>query len=127
MTKTLYIEKPLIKGQLSEGSAGEAENDDVDGYEDYEDHENYQDVVPDDFPPELTIDHEFSIEGRDAESNVLIAPSYSPGSETGFRTGVIQSSDDDTVFLGLRVYTNKDAPVVVGGQLRQASRTVRQR
>lgn len=27
-------------------------------------------------------------------------------------------SEDDSVFMGLRVYTNKDAPAVIGGQLR---------
>ncbi|KAL0581784.1 hypothetical protein V5O48_000261 [Marasmius crinis-equi] len=31
---------------------------------------------------------------------------------------VVPVSEDDSIFLGLRVYTNKDAPVVISGQLR---------
>ncbi|KAJ7857137.1 cysteine proteinase, partial [Mycena olivaceomarginata] len=46
--------------------------------------------------------------------------SYRPGSPMGSGSGSVAGSgyDNDTVVLGLRVYTSKDAPAVVGGQLR---------
>jgi hypothetical protein len=43
------------------------------------------------------------------------------GSGSGSVAG--SAYDNDTVVLGLRVYTSKDAPAVVGGQLRHEMKT----
>ncbi|KAJ7483514.1 hypothetical protein FB451DRAFT_1234839 [Mycena latifolia] len=54
----------------------------------------------------------------DAMSDANSESEFQPGSMMGSDSGSGEGYNDDTVVLGLRVYTSKDAPAVVGGQLR---------
>ncbi|KAJ6621539.1 hypothetical protein B0H10DRAFT_2017728 [Mycena sp. CBHHK59/15] len=90
-------------------------DDDDENYEDCSDDEAAEgkEVDLNDLPASIADEDLVSDTGSHSTSESSEDSEYHPeGSVTG------SGYDNDTVVLGLRVYTQKDAPAVVGGQLR---------
>ncbi|KAJ7648340.1 cysteine proteinase [Mycena polygramma] len=63
-------------------------------------------------------------EGLDGDDNLeSTSDSSSSTSDEGTKKGLTDPADRGSIFLGLRVYTNREAPAVIGGQLRHEMKT----